>query len=467
MHRRLASIVVSSLAVALALAAYCAVPAAAEFVLTTKACGNGLPTLCYEGELAKLFEFEGEEPVVGGLVSGTETLISATLGGNEVHIVCTIDELRGTFLQPTPLTTAVSLSGLQVTLSGCALLEPLAKLCTVPSVLKFALLTGTYAEESPVAKTKLAPAEGTTLLAIEFANHGSETCPTTVKGMKDLTGKQTCVNVEPTVDQIERELHCEPAGSELKLGEGTAEFLLEALLHLEHLTTEKWSYEGGTEVGAGFVLTTIACETGLPSFCYENTESKKLFALEGEEPVLGSLVAGGETLFAEKFGEEEVHIACTATDFHGTAVQTKPLVQAGALHGVVLTFSGCSLLEPLGKKCSVPAEIKTNAMTGTLAEESPVAKVSISVTEGTTWFELAFGNKGVETCPAIIKGTKKVTGKVVCQNIEPEVAATEHEISCEPAGSELKLGENTCEFLMQVLVHFEHLTGEKWDISLS
>jgi hypothetical protein len=466
MNRRLASIIVSSLAVGVAVAAYGAAPAAAEFVLTAKACGNGLPTLCYEGEAAKLFEFEGEEQVAGGLVSGTETLISATIGGNEIHAVCTIDELHGTFLQAVPLTTTVSLSGLQVTLSGCALLEPLAKLCTIPSVLKFALLTGTYAEESPVAKTKLAPAEGTTLVAIEFANHGAETCPAAVKGTNTLTGKQTCVNFEPTIDATEHELRCEPTGSELKLGESAAELLLEALLHLEHLIAEKWSYEGGTEVG-GFSLSTIACETGLPSFCYENTESKKLFALEGEEPVLGGLIAAGETLFAEKFGTEEVHLACTATDFHGTAIQTKPLVEAGALHNVALTFSGCSVLEPLGKKCAVPAEIKTNALTGTLGEESPVAKTMLSVTVGTTWFEVAFVNNGAETCPITLRGTKKITGKVVCQNVEPEVAATEHEISCEPAGSELKFGENTCEFLMQVLVHFEHLTGEKWDISLS
>jgi hypothetical protein len=207
---------------------------------------------------------------------------------------------------------------------------------------------------------------------------------------------------------------------------------------------------GASGASAAFTLSTATCPVaGAPTALCDEA-----FAFTGSESFTGSLVAGAETLLRAVFGETEVHIDCTSVTI--TGIFTMNLLTGNVtLTAVITTFHGCKLLEPLGKKCTVSEELKTNSIKGAITSAS---EDTFEPETGTTFIELAFGNNGTETCPATIKGTKKVTGSQKCTNVEPEVFAVEKEISCLESGSSLKLGENTAEFKMPVKIHLVNNT---------
>jgi hypothetical protein len=214
---------------------------------------------------------------------------------------------------------------------------------------------------------------------------------------------------------------------------------------------------------AGFILTINCRPFGIPTLCDE-VGPEEYLEFEGEEFYLGSIAVLTETLIESKLGTEEAHVVCIGTiDVHGLLVQLKPLVVEPSITATTIKFAGCSLLEPLGKKCSVSTELSTKELVGKFSG-SP-STVLFAPKEGTTVMELAFTNHGTETCPATIKGIKKLTGEQKCTNVSPETAATEHEIDCLESGSELKLAENAAELKLDLLVHLESLETTPWIIS--
>jgi hypothetical protein len=206
----------------------------------------------------------------------------------------------------------------------------------------------------------------------------------------------------------------------------------------------------------------VECTPKIPTVC--EAEGGKNLELEGEEGFTIGLNGAGETLLEAIFGTEVVHITCTIVEGTGTLVQATPLTTAAAIKGLVIGFLGCALLEPLAKKCKVPEHLETVAIKGSFVDKDPVEEITFEPETGTTFIEIEFANS-TETCPATIKGLKKVTGTQKCKIESPEVAGTEHEISCLEGGSGLKLGENTAQFKLPALIKLKTFAGS-WAIDL-
>lgn len=217
-----------------------------------------------------------------------------------------------------------------------------------------------------------------------------------------------------------------------------------------------------SSASAAFVLTATNCEGTVVTACYATTnEGATLFEFSGEEATSAKNVAGQEVLLQAILGEE-VHIVCTASSATGTLVQPAALAGPVTEAGGVITFTGCSLLEPLAKKCKVPAELKTKAIKATFPT---TGETEYSAEGGTIFIEIPFTNNGTETCPATIKGTQPVTGTQKCTNVEPEVDRAEGEQKCEEGGSNLKLGGSAAKFLLVQKVKLVNATDDFWSIS--
>jgi hypothetical protein len=212
---------------------------------------------------------------------------------------------------------------------------------------------------------------------------------------------------------------------------------------------------GASGASAAFTLSTDTC----PVAAAKTALCDEAFALTGTEAFAGSLVKEKETLLLAHFGELEVHIECTGATVTGNFTST-PLTTNVLVSGMVIKFTGCTLLEPLAKKCTVSTELTTNAIKGEITSAS---EDKFEPETGTVFIPITFGNS-TETCPATIKGTKNVTGSQKCTNVEPEVFAVEKEISCLEAGSALKIGENAAEFKLPVNIHLVNNT-EKIKVS--
>jgi len=217
---------------AMALSAVAATGASAAFTLSTDTCSSAEPftALCDESTA-----LTGTETFAGGLVAGAATLLAAKFGAEEVHIECTGATVAGTFTA-TPLTANVKVTKLVITFTGCAVLEPLGKKCSVSSTLTTNSVQGEITGTGSEDKFEPEP-PATVFIPITFSN-STETCPATIKGTKNVTGSQKCVNVEPEVFAVEKEISCLESGSSLKLGENAAEFKLPVKIHLVN-NTEK------------------------------------------------------------------------------------------------------------------------------------------------------------------------------------------------------------------------------------
>jgi hypothetical protein len=216
---------------------------------------------------------------------------------------------------------------------------------------------------------------------------------------------------------------------------------------------------------ATFEITSIECKEGVPTLCIEHNGA--LFEAKGTETYVGKLVAGTEALMSAKFGETEIHIVCTTDESIGEIKQTEPLVAAVTAQGV-LKLGGCKLLEPLAAKCAVPESLTTNTLSGTVIDEMPVRQGVVKAAVGSTIIELEFKNATGGTCPATIKGVKRVAGEDTCETLEPEVDKVTQVGECLPAGSKLKLGENAAEFLCTAEVELSGGNkGAKWTVSLA
>lgn len=220
-----------------------------------------------------------------------------------------------------------------------------------------------------------------------------------------------------------------------------------------------------TTASASFTTTEIECKEGIPTLCLES--SGKLFEAKGTETYTGKLVPETEASLKSKIGEEEINIACTADASSGEVDQTEPLLKAVRSIKGVLKFSGCSLLGALGKKCKVPATLTTTLLVGTVIDEMPISAGLVKPETGTSFIEIALENNGVETCPATVKGTKKVAGEDLCTITESEVDKTVHTGECVAAGSKLTFGEQPATFTCKAEVELSGGgKGKAWDVAL-
>ncbi len=216
---------------------------------------------------------------------------------------------------------------------------------------------------------------------------------------------------------------------------------------------------------ASFTTTEIECKEAIPTLCLES--NGKLFEAKGTETYSGKLVPGTEASLKSTIGEEEINVACTADASSGEIDQTEPLLKAVRSIKGVLKFSGCSLLGVLAKKCKVPATLTTTLLLGTVIDEMPINAGLVKPETGTTIIELALENNGAETCPATVKGTKRVAGEDLCTSAESEVDKVVHSGECVAAGSKLTFGEQPATFTCKAEVELSGGSkGKAWDVAL-
>jgi len=176
------------------------------------------------------------------------------------------------------------------------------------------------------------------------------------------------------------------------------------------------------------------------------------------------------SLIEVALGESIIHIECEVVNDSGSYQQTI-LANAVRSFGIVILFTVCSVLEPLGKKCKVNEElIETKSLVGTVADEEGESIDTVFTPEtGTTFTEIVLSNNGTETCPATITGTHRVTGEDLCLLLTAKVDTVVHLLECTSEGSRaLLFSEEPTTFL---LIDEERLsganTGLPWTLELA
>jgi hypothetical protein len=220
---------------------------------------------------------------------------------------------------------------------------------------------------------------------------------------------------------------------------------------------------------AAFTLTSTECNAGtVIAFCYATTEKgTTLLEFSGEEEILGT---AGNTLLEAKFGEENVHIECTASTIEGgLLLQPSPLVKVPTFDASSLHFTGCTLLETLGKKCKVPAELLTKPIVGT---PETTEDIVFAPETPPIFIEIEFSNNGTETCPVTIRGVRKVTGEELCNLLGNGEAGTTaetdlklHILACPEEAGKLKFAENPAQFHAEYDIELDNATTDFWSLS--
>jgi len=224
-----------------------------------------------------------------------------------------------------------------------------------------------------------------------------------------------------------------------------------------------------SSASAEFILTEAECGVGIPTLCYENIANKKLFEFADGEELVGKAEPSTSRLLRAEFGGEPIKIECAAATIpvpgmEAFVMQTNPLTTAPTMV-LTIEFTGCKMVEGPTKKCTILEVIDTNKIEGTFPTEAEIKTTKFTPDGGTIFAAITFENNGTETCPATIKGEKKVKGKQTCNNITPGSDATVHLIECTTAGSELTFGENTAEFDATFEIELKNTT-DPWSIQL-
>ncbi len=164
-----------------------------------------------------------------------------------------------------------------------------------------------------------------------------------------------------------------------------------------------------------FTLSTLKCEGGSNvALCWESKAKTECVAGEFLCELVGEqseTVKGGLVVLTVLSSPNQV-IECTEATGKGTILQNEPLV-AGKITTIdkgVITYKGCKLTLPeeLVKKCEIPVEKETKALTGELLTES---ELLLKPESGTVFIEIPYTNKGTEKCPTTVLGTHNVTGE--------------------------------------------------------
>jgi hypothetical protein len=206
-----------------------------------------------------------------------------------------------------------------------------------------------------------------------------------------------------------------------------------------------------TASAAVWTLSTQPCNGAIWNWCWVNTTNER-FELTGTQSFTSETKL--EFLLLWRPVGEEVHVDCTLVISEaGFWMQPEPLVRRGTITALVLIQSGCGLLEPLSKKCSIPAELKTHELDGTIGEKG---EIEFKPASGEALLEVTLSG---EACP--LKGTDAVDGSQVCKlaKAAEETPAEKQELDCEPSGSKLKVGGSAAEFLLTTTISFPGLNN--------
>jgi len=207
---------------------------------------------------------------------------------------------------------------------------------------------------------------------------------------------------------------------------------------------------------------------GKLAVCIETSEND-LVAETGGGTFSSKGEPGDTSLLEVLLGESALHIECEAVSDTGNYQQTI-LSNAVRSFGIIIIFTVCSVLEPLGKKCIVKEPIETKPLVGTVADEEGESIDTVFTPEsGTTFTEIELKNNGTETCPLTIAGTHRVTGEDLCLLLTAKVDTIVHLLECTSEGSRnLLFAEEPTTFL---LIDEERLsgtnTGLPWTLELA
>jgi hypothetical protein len=222
-----------------------------------------------------------------------------------------------------------------------------------------------------------------------------------------------------------------------------------------------------SSASAAFTLLQTACTAGTTAInlCWETTAEPGLKELEGEEEFT-ILLDEGETLLKGTLGTSEAHITCT--DAHGVGTVSQVPLEDYQVKALVLSFTGCALLETLALTCKVPTTIPTESIKGEpVTDTSPPVlseeAITFSPTAGTVFAEILFSNVSGKTC-AFNNIKEKVEGTQQCLWIEPLTDLAEHLVHCLESESLLKFGgANAAAFELLSVVKPNNL-GDLWDL---
>jgi len=214
-----------------------------------------------------------------------------------------------------------------------------------------------------------------------------------------------------------------------------------------------------------FSLEKVLCNGGTTAFCWENTVTKTLEELKGEQSFEALIDEGTETLLVGLLGGGESHITCTDAHIAGGVLrQPSPLVAVPTGLAIII-FLGCILLEPMALTCEVPTEIKTVDMNITFPNAT---EIKFEPTEGGTVFvEILYKSVAGKTC--LFAGNQEVTGSETCKWATPTVDLTAQLVEClekTEATTQLLFAKNAALFLLEATVTPEGL-GDEWDIVLA
>jgi hypothetical protein len=197
---------------------FAATAAQGAFTITTKKCGEGIPTACIESE-GKLFEAQGEETYTGKLQAKAEALMETKLGKSTILITCKTDKSEGVARQPEPSVKAVTGEG-KLVFGGCTV-SP--KNCKVSETLTTNMLTGTVADEMPIKSGTVKAASGSTIITIMFKG---EEC--LLKGAQAISGEDLCISMDAETDLSVHTGECLAEGSKLTFGSEATPVVFEA-----------------------------------------------------------------------------------------------------------------------------------------------------------------------------------------------------------------------------------------------
>ena len=201
----------------------------ATFEKTAVKCeGAGVPTVCLSTveKGTELFEAKGTESI--GSVKEVKPSIFK-VASLELEIECTVNKATGQINQTEPLVKAYSLSKFDLDFESCKVIGKHAVECKVVEPILTKNLIGTLTDEKTI---EASPESGEIFAEIEIGNQTGQTCPSTIKGINPVKGKQTCTLPENTVDLKVHKLACAATGSSLKFGSNTATFEGEASFEL-------------------------------------------------------------------------------------------------------------------------------------------------------------------------------------------------------------------------------------------
>jgi hypothetical protein len=170
------------------------------------------------------------------------------------------------------------------------------------------------------------------------------------------------------------------------------------------------------------------CKNAIPGGTWETVKQikrSKLISTRTSRATLSAVLSG-----------VEVEIQCEGEEGEGEAENTETGV-SGESFGE--SFSECVLTKPAGKGCTVPATIKTKALTVSTKEMN----VNYVPKEGTTFVTIPIEGA---TCPAALKGNKEVTGSASAVVSAAEPTSAEFTTT---SGSALKFGGQTATFIFK------------------